>query len=52
MTDHGGILSHAAIVAREFGLPAVVACGDATTVIRNGARIRVVGGTGEVTVLG
>ncbi len=52
VTDHGGILSHAAIVAREFGLPAVVACGDSTTVIPDGARVRVDAAAGEVTVLG
>ncbi len=51
MTDHGGTLSHAAIVAREFGLPAVVACGDATSVIPDGVRVRVDATAGEVTVL-
>jgi pyruvate,water dikinase len=52
VTDYGGILSHAAIVAREFGLPAVVACGDASTVIPDGARVRVDSAAGEVTILG
>ncbi|SEP09988.1 PEP-utilizing enzyme [Trujillonella endophytica] len=51
VTDRGGLLSHAAIVAREFGIPAVVGCQDATEVIPDGARVRVDGGTGTVTVL-
>ncbi len=51
VTDHGGVLSHAAIVAREFGIPAVVACGNATTTIPDGAKVRIDGDAGEVTVL-
>lgn len=50
VTDRGGLLSHAAIVAREFGIPAVVGCQDATRVLRDGARVRVDGATGEVTL--
>ena len=38
VTDRGGLLSHAAIVAREYGIPAVVGCTDATAVSRDGAR--------------
>ncbi len=49
--DIGGIMSHAAIVARECGLPAVVGTGSATTTIKNGDRIRVDGDAGAVTVL-
>jgi pyruvate,water dikinase len=45
-------LSHAAIVAREYGIPGVVGTRDATSVIPDGARIRVDGTTGEVQVLG
>ncbi|MGQ0464544.1 MAG: PEP-utilizing enzyme [Sporichthyaceae bacterium] len=52
VTDRGGMLSHAAIVAREFGIPSVVGCATATTLIPDGARIRVDGDTGTVTVLG
>lgn len=52
VTDHGGVLSHAAIVAREYGIPAVVGCGDATTAIADGARIRVDGAGGRVDPLG
>ena len=51
VTDHGGVLSHAAIVAREFGIPAVVACGNATTTIPDGAKVRIDGDAGEVVVL-
>lgn len=52
VTDLGAPLSHAAIVAREFGIPAVVGCGDATTRLRTGDRILVDGAAGEVRVLG
>lgn len=51
VTDRGGLLSHAAIVAREYGLPAVVGCMEATQVIHNGDRIRVDGTSGEVKIL-
>ncbi len=51
VTDIGAPLSHAAIVARELGIPAVVGCGNATTRIRTGDRVRVDGGRGAVTVL-
>lgn len=51
VTDRGGLLSHAAIVAREYGVPSVVGCTDATRQIRDGARVRVDGRAGEVTIL-
>ena len=51
VTDRGGLLSHAAIVAREYGMPAVVGTTDATKLVPDGARVRVDGGTGEVQVL-
>jgi len=51
VSDIGGSMSHAAIVAREFGLPAVVGTGTATQKIRDGQRIRVDGGRGVVTIL-
>jgi pyruvate,water dikinase len=51
VTDVGGVMSHAAIVAREYGLPAVVGTGRATAAIRTGQRIRVDGSEGTVTVL-
>lgn len=51
VSDIGGSMSHAAIVAREYGLPAVVGTGKATTRIPDGARIRVDGARGLVTIL-
>jgi rifampicin phosphotransferase len=51
VTDRGGLLSHAAIVAREYGIPAVVGCSDATAVVADGDRVRVDGRAGEVEVL-
>ncbi|MFD5329088.1 PEP/pyruvate-binding domain-containing protein [Streptomyces sp. NPDC127092] len=51
VTDVGANLSHSSIVARELGIPAVVGCGDATTRIRTGQRIRVDGGRGTVEVV-
>ena len=52
VTDSGGLLSHAAIVAREYGIPGVVGTREATERIADGARVRVDGDAGEVTVLG
>jgi pyruvate,water dikinase len=51
VTDRGGLMSHAAIVAREYGLPAVVGCQVATRNIPNGAMVRVDAEKGEVVVL-
>ena len=51
VTDVGAPLSHAAIVARELGIPAVVGCGNATMRLHTGDRIRVDGGHGTVEVL-
>ncbi|MEP9390603.1 PEP-utilizing enzyme [Mesorhizobium sp. KR9-304] len=52
ITDNGGLLSHAAIVAREYGIPGVVGTREATGRITDGMRVRVDGDAGEVTVLG
>lgn len=52
VTDRGGQLSHAAIVAREYGVPGVVGTREATSTIPDGARVRVDGTTGEVHLLG
>jgi pyruvate,water dikinase len=52
VTDAGGLLSHSAIVAREYGIPGVVGTRDATARIADGARVRVDGTAGEVSVLG
>ena len=51
VVDVGGQMSHAVIVAREFGMPCVVAATDATKRIPHGARVRVDGTTGTVTLL-
>jgi rifampicin phosphotransferase len=51
VTDVGAPLSHASIVARELGIPAVVGCGNATMRIRTGDRVRVDGSAGVVEVL-
>jgi len=51
VTDVGAPLSHAAIVAREMGIPAVVGCGNATMLLKTGDRVRVDGSAGSVAVL-
>jgi pyruvate,water dikinase len=51
VTDIGGITSHAAIVSREYGLPAVTGTGIATSVIKTGDIIRVDGDKGIVTIV-
>lgn len=51
VTDRGGQLSHAAIVAREYGIPGIVGTREATAKIADGARVRVDGSTGEVRIL-
>jgi pyruvate,water dikinase len=51
VTDIGGMMSHAAIVCREYGLPAVTATGSASAVIKTGQRLRVDGTAGTVEVL-
>ncbi|MEN3540701.1 PEP/pyruvate-binding domain-containing protein [Microbispora sp. ZYX-F-249] len=52
VTDVGAPLSHASIVARELGIPAVVGTGNATTRVRDGDKIRVDGAHGTVEMLG
>ncbi len=51
VTDIGGMMSHAAIVCREYGLPAVTATAFGTKRIQTGRRIRVDGSNGTVTIL-
>lgn len=51
VTDTGGMMCHAAIVCREYGLPAVVGTGFATARLRTGDRVRLDGATGEVLLL-
>jgi pyruvate,water dikinase len=50
VTDAGGLLSHSAIVAREYGIPGVVGTRNATDLIPDGATVRVDGDAGEVTI--
>ncbi len=50
VTETGGPLSHCAVVAREYGIPAVVGAHDATTAIRSGQRITVDGAAGVITI--
>jgi pyruvate,water dikinase len=51
VTDIGGVMSHAAIVCREYGLPAVVGTGRATSQIKTGQTVRVDGSAGTVTIV-
>jgi pyruvate,water dikinase len=51
VTDAGGTVSHPAVLAREYGIPAVVGTSTATYDIKTGDRIRVDGGAGVVTIL-
>jgi pyruvate,water dikinase len=48
VTDVGSAAAHASIIAREYGIPAVVGCGDATARLRTGLRVTVDGNTGNV----
>jgi phosphoenolpyruvate synthase/pyruvate phosphate dikinase len=50
--DMGGLLSHGSIIAREYGIPAVVNVGPATRIIRTGQIIEVDGDRGEVRIIG
>ena len=51
VTDHGSFASHAAIVSREMGIPAVVGTSDGTSRLASAKRVRVDGTTGQVTIL-
>jgi len=51
VTDRGGALCHAAIVSREYGIPGVVGTREATKLVKDGARVRVDGTSGLVTVI-
>ena len=50
VTEYGGILCHAAIVSREYGIPAVVACHDVMDKVKDGQTITINGTTGEVII--
>ncbi|SCF95736.1 pyruvate, water dikinase [Streptomyces sp. Ncost-T6T-2b] len=51
VTEVGGLMTHGAVIAREYGLPAVVGVDRATRLIRDGQRIRVHGTDGYVEIL-
>ena len=50
ITDGGTLAAHASLVAREYGIPAVVATGDSTTRLRNGQVVTVDGSSGVVEI--
>jgi pyruvate,water dikinase len=52
ITDGGGVLSHAAIVAREYAIPAVVGTGAATSTLADGQVVTVDGTAGSITIDG
>ncbi|MDR4924833.1 phosphoenolpyruvate synthase [Peribacillus simplex] len=51
VTEVGGLMTHGAVIAREYGLPAVVGVGNATKIIRDGQRIRVHGTEGYIEII-
>ena len=51
VTEVGGLMTHGSVVAREYGIPAVVGVTEATGRLRTGQRVRVDGTTGQVTIL-
>ena len=51
VTEVGGLMTHGAVIAREYGLPAVVGVEQATRLIRDGQRIRVHGREGFIEIL-
>lgn len=51
VTEYGGILCHAAIVSREYGIPAIVSCHEALTKIKDGQKIMIDGATGIVRIV-
>ena len=51
VTEYGGILCHAAIVSREYGIPAIVNCPNAIKKIKDGQKIKIDGSTGNVIIM-
>lgn len=49
--EHGGVLSHAAIVARELGIPAVIGARDATNLYKDGQKVKINGSTGTIKII-
>lgn len=52
ITEVGGVMTHGSVVAREYGIPAVVGVHQATLRLKDGQRLRMDGSTGEITLLG
>jgi pyruvate,water dikinase len=50
VTDTGGVLSHPAIIAREYQVPAVVATGNATALLHDGQQVTVDGSSGKIDI--
>jgi phosphoenolpyruvate-protein kinase (PTS system EI component) len=50
VTDTGGVLSHSAIIAREYQVPAVVATGNGTALLRDGQQVPVDGSSGKIDI--
>ncbi len=51
VTEVGGLMTHGSVIAREYGLPAVVGVENATKLIKDGQRIRVNGAEGYIEIL-
>lgn len=51
VTEVGGLMTHGAVIAREYGLPAIVGVENATALIKEGQRIRVNGTEGYIEIL-
>ena len=51
VTEYGGILCHAAIVSREYGIPAIVSCHDVMSKIKDGQKIMIDGTSGIVAIM-
>jgi phosphohistidine swiveling domain-containing protein len=51
ITEVGGLLSHAAVIGREYGIPAILNVNGATKLIKDGSLIRINGKTGVIEVL-
>jgi pyruvate,water dikinase len=51
VTEVGGLMTHGSVVAREYGIPAVVGVAGATTRLTTGTRVSVDGGGGSITIL-
>ena len=49
--EHGGVLSHASIVARDLGIPAVIGVRGATDLYKDGQKVEINGSTGEIKII-